>query len=95
MKNILINTNKSYLSKDNWVAKRNMLNEMRANKMTLQELRFFAIYLSKINSDNISTRTLIFPLDNFVRIMNIDRVRTNEIKQATDRLLCKIISVPN
>lgn len=31
------------------VQKQNILNEIRSNNLTLQELRFFSIYLSKIN----------------------------------------------
>ena len=50
------------------VQKRNVLNELRKNSMSLQELRFFSIYLSKINSRDISTRVvrfLVFLLFNF------------------------------
>lgn len=40
------------------VSKRNVLNELRSNNMTVQELRFFSIYLSKINPWDISTRAV-------------------------------------
>ena len=95
MGNPLINIKKNYLSKDNWVSKRNILNEMRANKMTLQEIRFFSIYLSKINPADISTRVIKFTLDDFIKIMDIDRIRIEKVKATTDSLLCKIITVPN
>ena len=52
------------------VQKQNILNEIRANNLTLQELRFFSIYLSKINSRDISTRTVKFKLTDFQKIMN-------------------------
>lgn len=84
-----------FLSKNNWVSKRNVLNEMRAKKMTLQEVRFFSIYLSKINPADISTRVLRFTVRDFAKIMDIDRVRIEKIKETTDNLLCKIITVPN
>ena len=52
--------------KENYlVKKRNVLNEIRSNSMTLQELRFFSIYLSKINPLDISTRIVRFPIDDF------------------------------
>ena len=53
------------------VSKRNVLNELRSNNMTLQELRFFSIYLSKINPQDIDTRVVRFPLDDFQKIMNL------------------------
>ena len=53
------------------VSKRNVLNELRSNNMTLQELRFFSIYLSKINPQDIDTRVARFPLDDFQKIMNL------------------------
>ena len=86
---------KNYLSKDNWVSKKNILNEMRANKMTLQEIRFFSIYLSKINPRDTSTRMIKFALNDFIKIMDIERIRIEKVKMATDSLLCKIITVPN
>ena len=89
------NTKKNYLAKDNWVSKRNILNEMRANKMTLQEIRFFSIYLSKINPSDSTTRVIKFTLNDFIRLMDIDRVRIEKVKITTDSLLCKIITVPN
>ena len=49
------------------VQKRNVLNELRKNSMSLQELRFFSIYLSKINSRDISTRIVRFSLEDFKR----------------------------
>ena len=45
----------SMIQKNYLIKKRNVLNEIRANNMTMQELRFFSIYLSKINPQNINT----------------------------------------
>lgn len=47
------------------VEKSNSLNELRLNGMTLQQLRFFSIYLAKINARNIDTRKVIFKLEEF------------------------------
>ena len=77
------------------VEKRNVLNEIRHNNMTLQELRFFSIYLSKINARNISTRKVKFKLEEFRKIMNIEKITIEHFKNVADSLLCKIVHVPN
>ena len=56
------------------VEKRNVLNELRSNNMTVQELRFFSIYLSKINPWDKSTRAVRFPIEEFQRIMGFGRL---------------------
>jgi plasmid replication initiation protein len=63
--------------------------------MSLQELRFFSIYLSKINKNDVSTRTVRFPLADFRNIMELGRMDVNYLKKVTDGLLCKVVNVPN
>ena len=77
------------------VEKRNVLNELRSNNMTIQELRFFSIYLSKINARDISTRVVRFPLSDFQRIMDFGRLNIGQLKASTDSLLCKIVHIPD
>lgn len=77
------------------IEKRNILNEVRKNNMSLQELRFFSIYLSKINARDISTRTVRFPLSDFQKIMEFGRLNTAQLKATTDSLLGKVVSIPN
>ena len=76
------------------VVKRNVLNELRSNNMTVQELRFFSIYLSKINSQDISTRVVRFPIEDFQRIMCFGKLNIAQLKASTNSLLQKIVSVP-
>ena len=76
------------------VQKRNVLNELRANNLTLQELRFFSIYLSKINPRDTSTRIVRFKLSEFQKIMNFKELKISQIKAATNSLLKKIVDVP-
>ena len=57
------------LKKHMLIEKRNVLNEIRANSMSLQELRFFSIYLAKINARDVTTRVVRFSLPEFRRIM--------------------------
>jgi len=83
------------LKKNYLIKKRNVLNEIRANSMTLQELRFFSIYLSKINARDSSTRIVRFSMDDFHAIMELDsRIKIDYMKRVTDNLLCKIVNVP-
>lgn len=82
------------IKKDYLVKKRNILNEIRANSMTLQELRFFSIYLSKINPYDINTRSVRFPLSDFQAIMEFGKINIDYIKNVTNSLLSKIVNVP-
>lgn len=81
--------------KENYiVTKRNVLNEIRANSMTLQELRFFSIYLSRINPKDTTTRTVRFAIVDFQAIMELGRINIDYMKQVTNGLLCKVVNVP-
>ena len=77
------------------VEKRNILNQIRHNDMTLQELRFFSIYLAKINARDISTRKVKFKLEDFQKIMELGRINIDHLNRAADRLLQKIVAIPN
>ena len=73
------------------IEKRNALNEIRRNSMALQELRFFSIYLAKINARDTNSRKVSFPLKDFIKIMEIEKLNLWRVKQVTDNLLCKIV----
>ncbi|MDE6775515.1 MAG: replication initiation protein [Ruminococcus sp.] len=77
------------------IEKSNKLNEIRSTKMSLQELRFFSIYLSKINARDVSTRRVRFPLSDFQKIMEIGRMNINHFKMTVNGLLCKVVHMPN
>ena len=85
----------SKLFKTAIVEKRNILNELRSNSMTLQELRFFSIYLSKIDPYDINTRCVRFPIEDFQRIMGFGKLNLAQLRASTDSLLCKIVHVPD
>jgi len=82
------------IKKNYLVKKKNDLNEMRAEKMELQELRFLAIYLCKINKDDELTRYVRFSLDDFQSIMGLGRLNIKQIKKTTDTLLSHVIIAP-
>ena len=77
------------------VEKRNVLNDLRCNNMTLQELRFFSIYLSKINPWDKSTRVVRFQLEDFQRIMGFGKLNIGQLRASTDNLLCKVVHIPD
>jgi len=82
------------LKQNHIIQKRNVLNEIRSNSMTLQELRFFSIYLSKINASDINTRVVRFPMDDFKAIMELGRIDIGYMKTVTNGLLSKVVNVP-
>lgn len=77
------------------VEKRNVLNDLRCNNMTLQELRFFSIYLSKINPWDKTTRVVKFQLEEFKRIMGFGKLNLGQLRASTDSLLCKVVHIPD
>lgn len=85
----------SELFKKAIVEKRNILNELRSNNMTLPELRFFSIYLSKIDPFNINTRVVRFPIEDFQRIMGLGRLNIAYLRTSADNLLCKLVHIPD
>lgn len=83
------------LKENNLVKKRHVLNEIRRANMGLTELRFFAIYLSKIHRDKPEeTRIVRFPLDDFRAIMELGRMNVKHMQKTVDSLLCKIVTLP-
>jgi plasmid replication initiation protein len=76
------------------IEKRNVLNELRSNNMKLQELRFFSIYLSKINARDVSTRLVRFPMSDFQKIMDMSQLNMTQLQNTTDNLLSKIVKIP-
>lgn len=78
------------------VEKRNILNAVRSNNMTLQELRFFSIYLSKINPWDKSTRVVRFPLNDFRRIMGLGAGENiTHFRYTIRHILQQVVEVPN
>ena len=85
---------KKNINKTALVVKRNVLNEIKKNNMTFQELRFFSIYLAKIDQRDISTRAVRFPLVDFQKIMDLGRLNIKQLQNTTNSLLQKVVNVP-
>lgn len=82
------------LKKKYLIEKRNVLNEMREHSMTMQEIRFFSIYLSKINARDIKTREVSFPLEDFSKIMDLEKTNIPYIDKVFNTLLQKTVKIP-
>ena len=76
------------------IFKRNDLNELRANNFTLQELRFFSIYLSKIDHRDISTKTVRFSLEDFKDIMEYKEMNIPRLKETSQSIRKKCVHIP-
>jgi len=79
------------LSKNYLVTKPDVLNKLRANNMTLQELRLFSVYLSKINPKDPSTRHVRFSVAEFQAIMELKQRNVPYLKKVANSLLSKVI----
>lgn len=82
------------LSANYKVVKKNILNEIRCSGITLQELRFFSIYLALINPRDVSSRKVRFSLSDFQRIMEFGKLNIQQLKDTADKLLCKVVFDP-
>lgn len=71
----------------------NVLNEMFFDKiMTLQELRFFLIYLSKINPKEPDKTEISFTLEDYSKILGVE-LNEKEMDRVTTELLGRVVNV--
>ena len=75
------------------IEKRNILNEIRPNSMSLQELRLFSIYLAKINARDVSTKVVRFSISEFQKIMDLGKLNLSHLKYAADNLLTQLVDI--
>ena len=77
------------------IENRNILNELRSKNMTLQELRFFSIYLSKIDPRNKGSQSVCFSIEEFQHIMGFGKLNIGQLRASADSLLCKPVHIPD
>lgn len=83
------------LSSNYLVTKSHAINEMRYKDMTLQEMRLFTVYLSRINKDKISTRRVRFKLEEFKKLMGLNpKTSIAYVKKVTENMLKHVITEP-
>jgi len=71
---------------NNLVEKSNILNTLRCPDMSLTELRFFCLYLSKLNAREPENRTIIIPIEEFEEMFET-KLNTTIFKQKIKRVL--------
>lgn len=81
----------------NIIEKSNVLNMMKielAKKetMTLNELRFFCLYLSKINARDSNSRTVSIPLSDFEELFSV-KINTTQFEEKMENILRRIVSI--
>jgi len=84
--------NTQLIKKEDTVSLSNLLNEMVTDKMTLQELRFFLVYLSKINPKKPEQTEVSFTLKEYSEALGVE-LNEASISKVTDDLLCKLVYV--
>ncbi|MGN1412037.1 MAG: replication initiation protein [Oscillospiraceae bacterium] len=77
------------------IERSNELNMLSPKGLSLTEVRFLAIYQSKINARNPETRTVVFSLKKFCEIMEINQLTVTYIKNVADSIICKPIHLPS
>jgi plasmid replication initiation protein len=80
------------LSTANWIVKSNALNEIRNNRMSISQIRFFSIYLSKVNPKDPKSREVTFKLDEYTKIMQFKQANTTRLMKTADELLGLIVT---
>jgi len=83
----MVKQKKNELTASNWIVKSNALNEIKNSRMTISQIRLFAVYLSKVNPNDVNSREVAFKLDEYSKIMQFTQTNTTRIKQSADDLL--------
>lgn len=81
------------IDKNFLVEKQNTLNEMRNSNMTLQELRLFTVYLSRINARDVETKKVEFSINDFKDIFEVKKINKQYIKDVFDKLVSKKVTL--
>ena len=85
---------KSTINKKHIVTKGKQLNELEPCGMSLQGLRFFSIYLSKINPLDVLTRKVHFRLSDFKKIMELKKIKRKDLIRAINDILTQTVGIP-
>lgn len=69
------------------VVQSNHLGNILDKKSTVCQQRLFAIYVSKLNPSDVSTRRVTFSLADYEKIMNLQRFNITQIKETTRQMI--------
>ena len=81
------------LSKNYNVTKSYAINNLIENRLTIQELRLFSVYLSRINPKDINTRKVRFLLDDYLRLTGLSRLYPSDIVPSMKKLCTKTFTI--
>lgn len=87
---------KNILKKKSLVIKQNSLNEAKYNNISSEGLKFFAVYLTKIDQRDIYTRIVRFTLAEFTRAIGLEQGQNIKyFNKIAAKLLSQVVSIPN
>lgn len=87
---------KNVLKKKSLVIKQNSLNEAKYNNISSEGLKFFAVYLTKIDQRDISTRIVRFTLAEFTHAIGLEQGQNIKyFQKIAGKLLSQVVYVPN
>lgn len=87
---------KNVLKKKSLVIKQNSLNEAKYNNISSEGLKFFAVYLTKIDQRDISTRIVRFTLAEFTHTIGLEQGQNIKyFQKIAGKLLSQVVYVPN
>lgn len=76
-----------------WVEKSDPLFLMRSVPFSLGELKILDTYISRINADDDSRRTVIFTKAEYEELMGLTEANTKALSKHTDNLLGKVVTL--
>ena len=87
---------KNVLKKKSLVIKQNSLNEAKYSNISSEGLKFFAVYLTKIDQRDISTRIVRFTLAEFTHAIGLEQGQNIKyFHKIAGKLLSQVVYVPN
>lgn len=87
---------KNVLKKKSLVIKQNSLNEAKYSNISSEGLKFFAVYLTKIDQRDISTRIVRFTLAEFTHAIGLEQGQNIKyFQKIAGKLLSQVVYVPN
>ena len=87
---------KNVLKKKSLVIKQNSLNEAKYSNISSEGLKFFAVYLTKIDQRDISTRIVRFTLAEFTHTIGLEQGQNIKyFQKIAGKLLSQVVYVPN
>lgn len=79
---------------DNLIEKSNILNTLRCGDMGLTELRFFCLYLSRLNARNPEKRTVEISIKDFEQLFGV-KFNTTVFNHKIEKIMTRTVKIKN